>query len=60
MRVIGLDGLRKGAGLAQLSELTGESAETFGRIRDAHDLPFDPRYESQARIARARKTASPE
>ncbi|WP_225102205.1 hypothetical protein [Streptomyces sp. CoH27] len=60
VRAIGLEGLRKGATPAQLSELTGESAETFRRIRDAHDLPVDPRYKSRAWLARARKTAFPE
>lgn len=60
VRAIGLEGLRKGATPAQLSELTGESAETFRRIRDAHGLPVDPRYESRAQLARARKSAFPE
>ncbi|MFE3476289.1 hypothetical protein ACFXOI_32540, partial [Streptomyces bacillaris] len=60
VRAIGLEGLREGATPAQLSELTGESAETFRRIRDAHDIPIDPRYESRARLARARKPAVPD
>ncbi|MFD4596743.1 hypothetical protein ACFWPQ_01795 [Streptomyces sp. NPDC058464] len=57
VRTIGLDGLRKGATPAQLSELTGDSPETFRRIRDAHDIPVDSRYESRAQLARARKAA---
>ncbi len=56
-RTIALDALRKGANPAQLAELTGESAETFRRIRDANDIPVDPRYQSRAELARARKEA---
>lgn len=59
-RTIGLDALRKGATPAQLAELTGESAETFRRLRDANDIPVDPRYQSRAELARARKAAMPE
>lgn len=59
-RVIGLGALRKGATPAQLAELTGESAETFRRLRDANDIPVDPRYQSRAELARARKAALPE
>lgn len=57
VRTIGLEGLRKGATPAELAELTGESAETFRRIRDANNIPVDPRYESRAKLARARKAA---
>ncbi|MGW3427981.1 hypothetical protein ACWDHW_08490 [Streptomyces melanosporofaciens] len=57
IRAIGLEGLRKGATPAQLSQLTGESAEVFRRIRDTHDIPVDPRYQSRAELARARKAA---
>ncbi|MFE9252858.1 hypothetical protein [Streptomyces sp. NPDC007088] len=60
VRAIGLKGLRSGATPAQLGELTGESDETFRRIRVAHDLPVDPRYESRAQLARARKAAVPD
>lgn len=59
-RDIALVGLRKGATPAQLAELTGESVETFRRIRDANDIPVDPRYQSRAELARARKAALPE
>ncbi|MFE9850316.1 hypothetical protein ACFYPN_16100 [Streptomyces sp. NPDC005576] len=57
VRALGLDGLRKGATPAQLGELTGESAEVFRRIRDANNIPVDPRYQSRAELARARKEA---
>lgn len=57
VRAIGLEGLRKGATPAQLGELTGESPEVFRRIRDANDIPVDPRYQSRAELARARKEA---
>lgn len=60
VRAIGLKGLREGATPAQLGELTGESAEVFRRIRDANDIPVDPRYQSRAELARARKAALPE
>lgn len=60
VRDIGLAGLREGATPAQLGTLTGDSPETFRRIRDAHGLPVDPRYEKRARLARARKNALPE
>lgn len=60
VRAIGLNGLRKGATPAQLSELTGESPEVFRRIRDAHNIPVDPRYQSRAELARARKAALPD
>lgn len=59
-RDIALVGLRAGATPAQLAELTGESAETFRRIRDANDIPVDPRYQSRAELARARKAALPD
>lgn len=59
-RNIGLDALRKGATPAHLAELTGESAETFRRLRDANGIPVDPRYQSRAELARARKAALPE
>lgn len=59
-RDIALAGLRQGATPAQLAELTGESPETFRRIRDANDIPVDPRYQSRAELARARKAALPE
>ncbi|MEU3613487.1 hypothetical protein ABZ725_14385 [Streptomyces sp. NPDC006872] len=59
-RIIGLEALHKGATPAQLAELTGESAETFRRLRDANDIPVDPRYQSRAELARARKVALPE
>lgn len=60
VRDIGLKGLREGATPAQLGQLTGESAEVFRRIRDANDIPVDPRYQSRAELARARKAALPE
>lgn len=59
-RTIALAALRDGATPAQLAEHTGESAETFRRIRDANDIPVDPRYQSRAELARARKAALPE
>ncbi|MGW9401457.1 hypothetical protein [Streptomyces sp. NPDC055642] len=59
-RTIGLEALRKGATPAQLGELTGESAETFRRLRDSHGIPVDPRYQSRAELARARKAALPQ
>jgi predicted GIY-YIG superfamily endonuclease len=54
-----VDELKRGATPAQLAELTGESAEVFRRIREANDIPVDPRYESRAELARARKKAVP-
>jgi hypothetical protein len=57
VRAAALDELRRGATPAQLSQLTGESAEVFRRIRDAHNIPVDPRYQSRAELARARKAA---
>lgn len=60
IRAGAVDELRRGATPSQLAELTGESAEVFRRIRDANDIPVDPRYEGRAALARARKAATPE
>lgn len=60
IRTGAIDELRRGATPAQLAEITGESAEVFRRIRDANDIPVDPRYQSRAELARARKAALPE
>jgi GIY-YIG catalytic domain len=51
--------LRRGASPAQLAELTGDSAEVFRRLREEHGIAVDPRYESRAELARARKRAVP-
>lgn len=59
IRAGAVDELKRGATPAQLAELTGESAEVFRRIRDENDIPVDPRYESRAKLARARKAAAP-
>lgn len=60
VRDIGLKGLRAGATPEQISRYTGETAEVYRRIRDANDIPVDPRYQSRAELARARKAALPE
>lgn len=60
VRAIGLKGLRAGATPEQMGRLAGESAEVYRRIRDANGIPVDPRYQSRAQLARARKAALPE
>lgn len=52
--------LEAGVSLKALSHATGLSQEVFRRIRDANDIPVDPRYQSRAQLARARKAALPE
>jgi hypothetical protein len=59
IRAGAVEELKRGATLAQLAELTGESSEVFRRIREAHGIAVDPRYESRAELARARKKAVP-
>lgn len=59
MLELALRELKRGATPAQLAELTGESAEVFRRLREAHGIAVDPRYESRAELARARKKAVP-
>ncbi|MFF8784754.1 GIY-YIG nuclease family protein [Streptomyces sp. NPDC015125] len=57
IKEIAVRALRRGASVNQLSSLTGLTPEVFRRIRDAHDIPVDPRYQSRAELARARKAA---
>ncbi|MFJ2110600.1 hypothetical protein ACIOEX_01505 [Streptomyces sp. NPDC087850] len=59
VRDIGLRALQQGASPAQLGKLAGETAEVFRRIRDANNIPVDPRYEGRAELARRRKAALP-
>ena len=59
IREMAVAALKAGATPAQLAELSGDSPEVFRRIRDANDIPVDPRYESRAQLARARKAAKP-
>jgi hypothetical protein len=60
VRAIGLKALREGATPEQIGRQAGESAEVYRRIRDANNIPVDPRYQSRAELARARKAALPE
>lgn len=59
IRAGAVDELKRGATPAQLAELTGESGEVFRRLREEHGIAVDPRYESRAELARARKKAAP-
>lgn len=59
MRARAVEEMRKGATPAQLADLTGEGPEALRRLREAHGISVDPRYESRARLARARKKAAP-
>ncbi|WP_406145025.1 GIY-YIG nuclease family protein [Streptomyces anulatus] len=49
--------LQQGTTVKALAHATGLTQETFRRIRDANDIPVDPRYQSRAELARARKEA---
>lgn len=51
------EGLLDGAPPAQLSELSGVRRKSSARIRDAHEIPVDPRYQSRTSFTRVRETA---
>jgi hypothetical protein len=59
VRELAVEELRRGASPAQLAALTGDGAEAFRRLREEHGIAVDPRYESRAELARARKKAAP-
>jgi hypothetical protein len=59
VRELAVEELRRGASPAQLAALTGDGAEAFRRLREEHGIAVDPRYESRAELARARKAAAP-
>lgn len=59
MRELAVKEMERGATPAQLAELTGEGPEALRRLREAHGIAVDPRYESRAELARARKKAVP-
>lgn len=57
MKQAALQELERGTTLKALAHATGLTQETFRRIRDANNIPVDPRYQSRAELARARKEA---
>lgn len=59
MKELAVQEMKRGASLTQLSDLTGEGVEALRRLREAHGIAVDPRYESRAELARARKNAVP-
>ena len=59
MRALAVEEMKRGAMPAQIAELTGDGAEALRRLREANGIGVDPRYESRAELARARKKAVP-